>query len=488
MFGSIIGSAADLVVLVLLFGVTIFVHELGHFLLALLFKMRVDTFAIGFGPPIWKRTVRGITYKIGWIPVGGYVALPQLDPAAMSAVQGKDKDAGEEDGAPAKPVTPAAPWKRIVVSVSGAAGNVAFAFLLAWIIYLAPPPSGASGGGDTLIGFVSTNSAAYEAGLRTGDRIVAVNDEVVDTWHDYSVLCTLGAGGSNVVLTVQTDGERRQVRVPVVEADMGVAQVEGVARSMLCIVSDVLPGGSAEEAGLEVGDRITQFNGERVASTQHFIRLVAGRAGEPTPIAVERDGEERELTVIPRYDRDQDRALIGVTVSPGFENAMPWMQYRNPLDQLKNDAMGIVRILRALVTPKEAGQAAKGLGGPIMIFTALWMSIKVSMLNAVGFLRFLNVNLAILNLLPIPVLDGGHVLFALWEGVTRRKVHPKVANALVNVFAALLIGVLVLLSLRDVWRAPRFFRALRRDQSEEADRTAAPTNDTEDAGPAAPAP
>jgi regulator of sigma E protease len=231
---------------------------------------------------------------------------------------------------------------------------------------------------------------------------------------------------------------------------------------MLCVVGGVSPDGSAGEAGIQEDDIIREFAGVNVASTEHFIGLVAERAGLPTPIVVERAGDLLRLEVTPRHNPEMGRALIGVSVSSGLQgNVMPWMQYRRPLEQVKGDAMGIVRILRALLTPREARQAAKGLGGPIMIFAALWVSIKISFLNAIGFLRFLNVNLAILNLLPIPVLDGGHVVFSVWEGVTRRKVHPRVANALINFCAVLLIGALVLLSFRDVLRVPKLLEAFR---------------------------
>ena len=157
------------------------------------------------------------------------------------------------------------------------------------------------------------------------------------------------------------------------------------------------------------------------------------------------------------------------------------MMYRRPLDQIRNDAAAIVRILKALVTPREARQAAGALGGPIMILTALWFSIQTSMLNAIGFLRFLNINLAILNLLPFPVLDGGHILFCAWEAVTRRKVHPRFVNVLVNVFAVLLIGVMLWISYRDLRQlVPRFIPGMGGDGgAQEEVVTNAPPGDVE---------
>jgi regulator of sigma E protease len=149
---------------------------------------------------------------------------------------------------------------------------------------------------------------------------------------------------------------------------------------------------------------------------------------------------------------------------------MPWMLYKNPVDQLRYDALAIVRVLKALVTPAEARQAAGGLGGPIAIFSMLTMSIKMGLVNTLGLIRFLNVNLAVLNLLPIPVLDGGHIVFALWHGITRRRVNVKVQTALINLFAVLLIGAMLVLSFKDIdrtWRIKDLFGKLLPGQTEQ---------------------
>ncbi len=486
MFGSIIGSAADVIALVLLFGFTIFVHELGHFLVALWCGLQIDAFSIGFGPAIFKKKVRGVVYKICWFPLGGYVALPQLDPTGMSTIQGTD-DKDDESGTKDKTVNlpPVAAWKKILVSSAGAAGNIILAFVLAFIIYKASDQQEQNltgGNNSTMIGFIDTNSAAYNSGLRVGDEIVAVNGKTVSTWNDFSTESLLGGGNSNVLLSVKNNGKIRELTVPTTEDEMGVRLVDGIVKSMLCVIEGIRPGGPAEAAGIQPGDIVKSFAGIPVASVEHFIKLVNKNSGKPSEIIVNRNGKDMKFTVTPEFDKELNRALIGVKVSSGtMSGSMPWMQYSKPLDQVKGDAAGILRLLQALVTPRESKQAAQGLGGPIMIMMALWMSIKVSFLNALGFLRFLNVNLAILNMLPIPVLDGGHIMFALWEGITRRKVHPKVANILINIFMILLLTAFVLLSFRDVKRAPKMFKAMRQISAEN---NGGSTNAAKDAEPA----
>jgi regulator of sigma E protease len=219
----------------------------------------------------------------------------------------------------------------------------------------------------------------------------------------------------------------------------------------------VLPDSIAEKAGFKDGDVVQTLDGERVLSTAHFSDLLRAHGDREATVVVQRGEQNVTLSVVPEYNPTEKRAMIGVRLVD-VDDVVAWMQYKNPWDQIRYDAIGIVRILQALGTPKEAKHAAEGLGGPLLIFLALWASIKISLLNGFGFIRFLNVNLAIVNLLPIPVLDGGHILFCLWEGITRRRVHPKVINTLTNIFLPLIIGAMLILTYRDiVYHLPRFF-------------------------------
>jgi len=453
MLGMFIRNSSDVIALVLLFGLTIFVHEFGHFIAALRCGLVIDTFSIGFGPAIWKRKIRGITFKIGILPLGGYVMLPQLDPAGMEKVQGKP----ETD--PPRDLPPIPPWKKIVVSLAGAAGNIIFAFVLAWIVYLSPADVAENGYG-TVVGYVATNSVAAANGLLPGDEIVSVNGEKVRTWQDVGMATYLAAGRTNaVILTVMAGGTARNVEAGVSKDGIGI---EGVGHGTDCVAGEVMPGSPAEAAGLKNGDLLRVYDGERIAGTAHFVRLVEERGERETILTVEREGRTLDLTVTPKWNPDAGKARIGVVVAAAFDfGVMPWMQHKLPLAQIRGDAAGIFRILKALTNPREAKQAAKGLGGPVMIIATLWIAIKTNFLNAVGFLRLLNVNLAIINLLPLPILDGGHIVFSAWEAITRRRAHPKLVTVLMNVFAALLLAAFLALTFSDFQKWPRMFRALR---------------------------
>lgn len=486
--GGVIRNASDIVAFILLFSFTIFIHELGHFLVAWRLGLKIETFSIGFGPALWKRTWRGVVYKIGAIPFGGYVSLPQLDPAAMAAIQGPTQ-AGAADAGEA--LAPLPPWKKIAVSLAGAVGNLLLAVVFAWIIYLSPAPGARPD--PLIVGHVTPDSVAQQQGIRPGDLILKVNGRAVQSWDEFLVEGALAGGKApDVRLTIRAgaDGAVREVRLPRSATELGLQMVEGVAKRAPCVVMTVEDTGAAAAAGVRAGDVMRAVDGVAVGGTQHFIDLIAPRGGETVRLMLERDGQPLEVAVVPRFDAAMNRARIGLSIASPDDKVMPWMQHKEPLAQLKGDASGIFRILRALVTPSESRQAAQSLGGPVMILATLWLAIKESYLAAIGFLRLLNVNLAIINLLPIPVLDGGHIVFALLSAITRRRVPARLINGLTNAFAALIILAAILLVAQDVPRVRRLWSYLRpaRPPAESVTNAPPPALPSEPSSVPAPAP
>ncbi|MBU0676828.1 MAG: RIP metalloprotease RseP [Verrucomicrobia bacterium] len=425
-----------IIVLLLLFGVTVFIHELGHFLSARLLGLQADAFSIGFGHAIWKKKIRGVLYKIGWIPCGGYVALPQMDPTGT-----EDKD---EDGN-SRNLPHVAPWRKIIVAFAGPVGNVVLAFIIAWVIYWVGKPASPDEA-SSVVGFVETNSVAYAAGLRPGDEIRSVNGEKITNWQDFLIV---GALSDEVEMVAARGDETFTVSLATEKLFASVRGVGGMVPVGFCKVLATMPGSSAEEAGVLAGDLITTFNGEPVYSIPHLIKLVNDVPGQRVPMTVQRGGETLTLEVSPAYDAEAERALIGVQFNQFYVDTDQRVHPR-PLDQIRGHAAPIFRILKAFVTPGEAKHAAQGIGGPVAIFYSLWLLIQSSFMMALWFTCFLNINLAILNLLPLPVLDGGHIVFSLWELITRRPVHKKLVVVLWNVFFVLLFGLMIFLAYRDV--------------------------------------
>ncbi len=452
-----VGNVYVGLVIVVFFGITIFIHELGHYLVARWCGLKVEVFAIGFGPALWKKTVNGIKYKIGCIPFGGYVALPQLDPTAMQTVQGSDKDESQDaDGADrAEPLPPVAPWKKILVSLAGATGNVLLAIVIAWMVYWIGMPA-STANQDTVLGYVSPKSTLYEQGVRIGDRVTSVNGRAVDQWSHFiqeaamsEDLVTLGIA--------RADGSALSVTTPTIIWRYGIRMVDGVDAQAPVLVGAVDPGTSAAAAGVESGDRILAFDGKAVFSDVHLIELVHENRDRPVEMTVQRriDGDMRELVlpVTPAHDEKHSQTRIGIRFKMPTERLDTSVKvYPEPMAQVRHHASAILRFLRDLVNPRKAKLAAGMVGGPVAIITGYFGMIQASFMLAVWFTGFLNINLAIINLLPLPVLDGGHIVFSLYEWIFRRPIHARVINILVNAFAILLIGVFLLLSFRDVGR------------------------------------
>jgi len=304
------------------------------------------------------------------------------------------------------------------------------------------------------VGFVEPESAAYAEGLRIGDKVVAVNGAPVRSWRDVQ---TSAALEKEVALTVRSPGvtEAREIPLVTTDGEKGIRFLAGITGCDLCQVLRVTKGMPAESVGMLSGDVVTEFAGVRVLSRGHLTSLVAEHQGRETTMKVQRQADEGvvelDVTVKPVYDEKHEKARIGIEFNPmAFEHDT--IIHPRPMEQIRDHASMIVRVLHALVTPKQAKTASKAVGGPVMIIVYYWTVVKMSIMLAVSFTCLLNVNLAILNLLPIPVLDGGHIVFSIWELIFRKPVSPKLVNALVNVFAVLLIGVMILLSVRDLDR------------------------------------
>lgn len=469
--------AGAAVAVVVFFGLSIFVHEFFHYLAARMCGFRIDEFSIGFGKAIWKKKVGATVYKIGWIPLGGYVMLPQLDPAGMELIQG-----GAEGSAGHLP--PAAWWKRIIVSVAGAVGNLVFACLLAMIIWTLPPsPTEDLRFEGAVVGYAGKGSEAALAGLRPGDRILAVNGAQVGSWGDFATEAHLGAVDGKVALAVSNiiDGAVADLSIPVGNVKIGLRTMHAITNIMeahCCAVGMVSTNSPAERAGLKTEDMLISIDGCKVVAVEHAIDLIRGSGGNPIKLEIRRAGRLQELTLTPEILPETKAFGIGVVLVKYDVSPPMWMRHRNPVDQINGDVKSIKRILKALVTPRETSKAAGALSGPVVIFPAMWAFMLSGIFSALSFVRFLNMNLALLNLLPIPVLDGGHVLFALWRGITGREVPGRLSNALVNIFAILLITVFLLLTVLDASMfADRLFgrRGDAKDGEPDATEQAAPS-------------
>jgi len=426
-------------------GLCIFVHELGHLLVALWRRMHVEKFSVGFGRRLWGFTRNGVEYVVSALPFGGYVALPQLDPT---------EEPVDRNGAP---LPQASPGDRLLTALAGPLANILFGFLLATVVWLVgverPAPTE-----DYEVHTVPPASPEYAAGLRPGDRVLEVNgNRVPGGWSKLAERIALTPG--KVMLSVQRGEDQLDITyIPAPNPDyegLGFPMFEALTPVMIEHVKADYP---AERAGLEVGDRFLSVDGEPVANAYAFMEMVWSSEGRPLTIEYEREG--RRLSVfgiqaVPEVSEGKSYHIIGVRVGEPtvLVHLTPWAQFVNVLQTTGRTINSLFR--------RDSLVKARHMSGPVGIVQMNYLMIRHSGLRqGLFFVVFVCFSLALINLLPIPVLDGGHILFALIETVIRRRVPCRLAYILQMVFAVLLISFMLYVTFFDVRRVGKtFFRS-----------------------------
>ncbi len=438
------------------FGGSIFFHELGHFLAARLCHLKVDRFSIGFGPAIWSWRGRdGVDYRISWLPLGGYVLLPQL--ADLSAIEGR----GSSDPAALPPV---AYWPKMFVFVAGATFNVLFALALACVITVVGEQRTVL---TTRVGYVRPTievngaeapSPAKLAGVRVGDRILAVDGQPVADWDSVRSDIFLGgghtkSGSPEVVFTVERDGAILVLPIhPLLTGEDGVRQV-GIEAAGLDVVRGVDPGSPAAQAGLRADDLIIAADSERIESIFGLVDHLTDRHAQPVVLRIRRGAQDLSVTLPARAKPDFDSA--GLLIEPQMVTVHPW-----PFAQVWRYVTETFQNLASLLNPHSNIGLSK-MSGPIGIVDQFRHATEVGIRVVIGFTILINVNLAILNLLPIPVLDGGQMLFATIEWIRGRRLPMNFVLTTQSVFLGLILIMICYVSVFDVGR----WRRANRDDS-----------------------
>jgi regulator of sigma E protease len=464
--------------------ILVFIHELGHFLTAKYFGMRVERFSIGFPPTLFGRKYGDTEYAVGATPLGGYVKITGMIDESL------DTDHTEEEPEPwefrAKPV-----WQRIVVITAG----VAFNALLAIAIF---------GGlrwseGDTYIPaenveqvYVEEGSVAYDVGLRTGDHILKVNEASFERFDQMDPSSLIAA--DSMTVTVMRDGERQTLVGPSdIISRLSRARDEDQPSRYLPglgfqppLIGGVLKDSPADSVGLRVGDRVLAIRGDTVRFWQEMSDMLQAAEGAPVevrwfrpdsladsapgeagPTLVRRTDKGRILAaeVAAEYDKDRDRYLLGIR-GPGanqttrqamFEKFGVRTKSYSSLGALKAGVVdtwtygrNIIVTLKRIATGRDS--LRDSLGGPVMIAEVTSEAASAGLGPYWRIIGALSITLAIMNILPIPALDGGQLLFLLYEAVTRRRPSARVRLVAQQVGMILLIGFMAFLIFNDILR------------------------------------
>jgi regulator of sigma E protease len=433
---------------VLLFNILIIVHELGHFLAAKWCGLKIDKFAIWFGKPIWSKKVNGVDYILGSIPAGGYVALPQMAP--MEAVEGKSDTPREE-------LPPASPWQKIVVAFAGPLFSFGLALTFACIVWMVGRPVTYSEK-TTVVGYVKPGGPADVAGIKPGDAIQSIDGYPVHKFFgngDSIVWRVVSSTNPTIEIGLSRDGVSKTIEVvpflekPTFWQRAPIRQLLISPAEKELVVAKVLPNSPGALAGLQPGDKIVAMNGQKLYTETQIGGQIEDHPKDPFRLTVQRKGstfETKMVAAIPAEPKGIKDPLIGIEwADPAVE-----LVYPNPAQQVVDSANAVVSTLSALFAPHSHVGASR-LSGPVGIMylffavlsspdgwrLALWLAVLI------------NVNLAMLNLFPLPVLDGGHILLSIVEWIRRRPLSMAILEPIQTTFALLLIGYMLYITFFD---------------------------------------
>ncbi|WP_299020329.1 sigma E protease regulator RseP [uncultured Photobacterium sp.] len=435
-------------------GVLIAVHEYGHFWVARRCGVFVERFSIGFGKPLWRKVGKdGTEYSLAMIPLGGYVKM--LDERIDDVPVGKKHQAFNNK----------ALWQRSAIVAAGPLANFLFAIFAYWVVYLIGVPAV-----RPVIGEVAPHSIAAQAGISNGMELKSISGIKTADWESVNMAMISHIGDDEMAVTVIEPGTEYEVKRtldlttwsfdPENEQVLTTLGIKPFSPPITLVISQLVDDGAAIAAGLQLNDEIVSIDGSSVTEWLQVVDAVRSHPSQPMTMEVLRDGVRIALTLTPNTKSMGDGEVIGYAgFAPKVE---PWPEsYRILLQYGPFEAVGkaaektwqLVTLTMDMVTKLVTGDVAiKNLSGPISIAKGAGMTADYGVVYFLGFLALISVNLGIVNLLPLPVLDGGHLLFFAIEAVTRRPVSERVQDIGYRVGSAILVVLMAVALFNDFTR------------------------------------
>ena len=436
----------------ILFNLLIVVHELGHFLAARWRGLYIEKFGVWFGKPLWKKKINGVQYSLGSLPFGGFVALPQLAP--MDIIEGK----ADVDRARLPKISA---LDKIIVAIAGPFFSLLLAVCFAAIVWAVGHPVGEADS-TTVIGYVAPDSPAQKAGLLPGDKILSVDGKPVRRFlgmNDSVSWDVVRSEGDTIAVKFQRDGKVQTVWVEPYKAETRGWRRKSVRQLLVYpaetpIIAKVQPNTPAAAAGLRAGDIIRGFDQTPIYNPIALLEYINKHPDNRLVLHVERGGAKLDIPVTPTPlpTGDQMKPRIGIEWDTA---GIVSIQHPSPIEQVYNSVASTLKTIGAVASPKSDVKL-QHLSGPV----GIW-NIYLRLFEAEGgwklalwFSVILNVNLAILNMLPIPVLDGGHIVLALIESIRRKPVNMRVLEVVQTSCAVVIIGYMLYITFFDVQDLP----------------------------------
>ncbi len=418
-------------------GVLVFVHELGHFLVARWLGVRVITFSLGFPPRIWGFKRGDTDYCIGAIPLGGFVKMAGENP--------EDARTGAPDEFLSRPK-----WDRFRILLAGPTMNIVLSVVLMAIVLMRGAQVPAFQDEPVVVGAVTAGSPASRGGILPGDRVIKVGGRSVSTWDDYFL--TIGARANREVpLTLLRGGREMTVTVtPEAQNRFDVGDI-GILPNVHPRIQTIEKGGPADKAGFALGDLVRAVNGETVVFSKQLSEAIRKYPDVRIIVAVSRKGTDLDIPVVP--ERRGSAGVIGIGIQDAFKVIQPGPFGAVKLSLAKNVQFAglIVQTLAGLLTRETS---PKQLMGPVAIAQLSGDYAAAGWIALFTFMATLSLNLGLLNLLPIPVLDGGHIFIMAIEGLVRRDFSVRVKERMLMVGFALLMTLMVTVIYNDLMRIP----------------------------------
>jgi regulator of sigma E protease len=455
---ALLGGALDYVVSALVaLGALIFIHELGHFLVAKAMGVGVERFSLGFGPRIFSFRRGETEYCISIVPLGGYVKMTGEEAHGEDAIHPATEEPPVD---PAKSFATKPLWARALIVFAGPGMNFVLAAVIFSVVFAAVGVPVL----EPTIGRVTSDSPAAQSGLRPRDQVVAIDGKPVEHWGEIEEAVTR-ANGRPLALTIERDGVRQDVTVTPRKVPMRTPFNEpteawsiGARPYLPPVVGEVRPGMPAAEAGLQPRDRIVALNGQPIETWDELAEMISTRADETLTLRIERGGSRMDVTVTPRVEVERDalgnetkvgRIGIATATSQSFKRSDPLTALARGVARTWDvTAITVVSIWK-LVTGTIP---ASNIGGPLQISMVAGQQAQQGLVSYAFFVALISVNLAILNLLPVPMLDGGHLLFFAIEGVLGRPLSLRKREIAQQIGLALLLLLMVFALFNDLTR------------------------------------